>query len=268
MSLPWPNWTEDEWRENTGRKDLGLPPGEVITMPFADYVDFDDCVAKNSDKDDPKAYCGWLKHRIEGSAAPETPLSRHDMLLLLDWNESAHPRDEHGRFTDGASDTALMAEQIKSRREAKPNPEFHRAINEYTWSSGDMNAQLWKDPNNLSADARLIQDEILAQPPFEHPVVVYRGLDGAKKDWLDQLTPGTTITMNGFQSTTPADYTAKSFGNVVLRINATRGLVLDQVDKLRVQENEQELLLPHQSKFRVRGRHTDGKFTVVDVDQQ
>jgi len=35
-------------------------------MPFGDYKDFDDCVAKNSDKDDPKAYCTAIKKQIEG----------------------------------------------------------------------------------------------------------------------------------------------------------------------------------------------------------
>jgi len=34
-------------------------------MPFAGYKDFDDCVRKNSDKGDPKAYCGKIKHETE-----------------------------------------------------------------------------------------------------------------------------------------------------------------------------------------------------------
>lgn len=33
--------------------------------PFADYKDFDDCTSKNSDKDDPSAYCGRIKHETE-----------------------------------------------------------------------------------------------------------------------------------------------------------------------------------------------------------
>lgn len=37
-------------------------------MPFADYKDFDDCVRKNSDKDDPKAYCGKIKAAAEGES--------------------------------------------------------------------------------------------------------------------------------------------------------------------------------------------------------
>jgi len=34
-------------------------------MPFAGYEDFDDCVAKNSDKGDPKAYCGSIQAKVE-----------------------------------------------------------------------------------------------------------------------------------------------------------------------------------------------------------
>lgn len=33
--------------------------------PFADYKDFEDCTEQNSDKDNPEAYCGEIKHRTE-----------------------------------------------------------------------------------------------------------------------------------------------------------------------------------------------------------
>lgn len=35
-------------------------------MPFAGYDNFDDCVAKNRDKADPKAYCAEVMRRTEG----------------------------------------------------------------------------------------------------------------------------------------------------------------------------------------------------------
>lgn len=35
-------------------------------MPFGEYKDFDECVAKNSDKTNPAAYCGKIKAEIEG----------------------------------------------------------------------------------------------------------------------------------------------------------------------------------------------------------
>ena len=35
-------------------------------MPFAGYKDFDECVAKNRDKDDPKGYCATIQRKVEG----------------------------------------------------------------------------------------------------------------------------------------------------------------------------------------------------------
>jgi len=41
---------------------------EKLTLgePFAGYTDFADCVAKNQEKDNPEAYCGSIKHEVEG----------------------------------------------------------------------------------------------------------------------------------------------------------------------------------------------------------
>lgn len=36
-------------------------------MPMGQYKDFDDCLSKNKDKDNPEAYCGYIKHKIEDS---------------------------------------------------------------------------------------------------------------------------------------------------------------------------------------------------------
>jgi len=35
-------------------------------MPFGEYSSFADCVKKNRKKRDPEAYCGKIKHQIEG----------------------------------------------------------------------------------------------------------------------------------------------------------------------------------------------------------
>ena len=35
-------------------------------MPFGEYLDFEDCIAKNSDKNNPEAYCAEIKRQIEG----------------------------------------------------------------------------------------------------------------------------------------------------------------------------------------------------------
>lgn len=35
-------------------------------MPFAGYKDFADCVAKNQDKKNPKAYCAFIARKVHG----------------------------------------------------------------------------------------------------------------------------------------------------------------------------------------------------------
>lgn len=56
-----------------GRTFVGVQVGGPVTAsmrkggPFAGYDDFDDCVSKNQDADDPEAYCGSIKHKVEDS---------------------------------------------------------------------------------------------------------------------------------------------------------------------------------------------------------
>jgi hypothetical protein len=38
-------------------------------MPFGEYENFDDCLSKNSDKNDPSAYCGYIKNKVEEARA-------------------------------------------------------------------------------------------------------------------------------------------------------------------------------------------------------
>jgi len=45
-----------------------------IGEPMGDYTSFADCVAKNQDKDDPEAYCGSIKHKVEGETEEEPPV--------------------------------------------------------------------------------------------------------------------------------------------------------------------------------------------------
>jgi hypothetical protein len=40
-------------------------PTESVKEPFSDYTDFDDCVSKNSDKEDPAAYCKSIQQQTE-----------------------------------------------------------------------------------------------------------------------------------------------------------------------------------------------------------
>ena len=43
----------------------------IKTEPFAGYTDFADCVAKNSDKDNPEGYCSTIMRAVEGKTIEE-----------------------------------------------------------------------------------------------------------------------------------------------------------------------------------------------------
>lgn len=64
-------WSCKMWEEGTSVSEYtekstdDLIKAEYINKPFGGYTDFDACVAANKDKDDPKAYCGYIKHQVE-----------------------------------------------------------------------------------------------------------------------------------------------------------------------------------------------------------
>ncbi len=64
-------FTEDEAQSliERYRAEEEIYPRESMKKgaPFAGYKDFADCVAQHQDKDDPEAYCGKIKHQVEGS---------------------------------------------------------------------------------------------------------------------------------------------------------------------------------------------------------
>jgi len=65
-------------------------------MPFGPYADFDECVAKNSDKSSPEGFCAWLHHKILGTwpaglsadKYPEPFLTAYDAALVAQKSEA------------------------------------------------------------------------------------------------------------------------------------------------------------------------------------
>src|SRR5271157_2896266 len=53
-------------------------------MPMGEYTNFADCVSKNKSKDDPKAYCGYIKQQIEGGKKKEEVMDfpEHELFHL------------------------------------------------------------------------------------------------------------------------------------------------------------------------------------------
>ncbi len=55
-----------------------------MEIPFGEFKDFQDCVRKNKSKDDPNAYCGYIKHQIEGGKKKEEVMDfpEHELFHL------------------------------------------------------------------------------------------------------------------------------------------------------------------------------------------
>jgi hypothetical protein len=84
-------------------------------MPFANYKDFDDCVRKNSDKEDPKAYCGKIQAAAEGEVMGDFQV-RTTIRTRLD--ESAVFEEADGKMM--ATIRILKAGTSKNRRTYPP----------------------------------------------------------------------------------------------------------------------------------------------------
>lgn len=87
-----------------------IPPTEnatksVETKPFAGYANFEDCVAQNSDKENPQAYCAAIMQAVEGSPAEQEKKSLTICKISRVKIERAFSEDLtriQGRFTKEA----------------------------------------------------------------------------------------------------------------------------------------------------------------------
>lgn len=82
--------------------------------PFADYDDFDDCTSKNSEKDDPSAYCGEIKHRTEDKT------SRRKKQAWTGWGPAQENRG-HTRKAGWDWDNHLLAYTSNAPRQFECN---------------------------------------------------------------------------------------------------------------------------------------------------
>jgi len=69
----WETWVKDAWAGRGNAAPAGKEKEEkarsLEQLPFAGYKDFADCVRKNQDKGNPEAYCGAIKHQVEGTSS-------------------------------------------------------------------------------------------------------------------------------------------------------------------------------------------------------
>jgi len=93
------------------------------------------------------------------------------------------------------------------------------------------------------------------------PMMVQRGVKSGLGNKLRALKPGTTITEDGFMSTTTSTYTAKNFagldyggtGGVLMHINVPKGKKM-----IAGTESEKELIFPRGTQLKFIGRNENG----------
>ena len=64
--------------------EIRLPKMLKLGEPFANYDNFEDCVAKNPDKEDPEAYCADIKRKTEGETVKETMFNIYEQVKHVD----------------------------------------------------------------------------------------------------------------------------------------------------------------------------------------
>jgi len=88
-------------------------------MPIGKYKDFDDCVRKNRNKKNPKAYCGKIKHAVEGD---ELKITGREIISV---SEAEFSQDDTGRMF--ADLVLIKAGRAKNPRNYRPTA-LRRAV--------------------------------------------------------------------------------------------------------------------------------------------
>jgi hypothetical protein len=109
-----------------------------VSEPFADYADFDDCVAKNQDKGDPEAYCATIKRQVEGEA-----LRHPDFKKILDQFKQQLGEEQGGRRYQEWVDKLGLDESKSYLTNSQMREKF-------SWVRNHVDFRLWKE----DADAK------------------------------------------------------------------------------------------------------------------
>lgn len=192
-----------------------------------------------------------------------------------------HHDDQTGRpcSPDGGSDTALSHEKANSRLPDHSRPRLgdteRAAIRDYTSSYyKHVNTALRKGGSmghpQLAAIHEGLQRAFAATEPFPQPITVRRGLTFEDEKQLDTFLGAMkkakgkgTVRMPGYSSTTTDERHAFQ-GNVELVIAAKKGI---DARPFSIHADENELLLDHDSAFRVIGVKKDGKRWLIQMEQ-
>ena len=161
-------------------------------MPFGEYTDFDDCLAKNSDKEDPKAYCGYIKNQVEealkhkevkeaiSKAVEQDPNANEPEGLTTpdagDQNEeqvqdltSPQGSSKEADNDQASGDGELSpADPPQDQAEPEANPQDQAKPNQQNATEDDL-------PTRDDADYKAPEDEFKDEKRDEHQSLEYNG---------------------------------------------------------------------------------------------
>jgi hypothetical protein len=154
-------------------------------MPFGDYESFESCVAANSGKEDPEAYCGAIKERVEGEDALSQVEKKHAQRLELEEFEegdavswSWQGETVHGIVEEVNEDSATVSGQQITGDEGEPV----YVINEFDDAAGGFReSNVAKPESSLNesqrdlpdmTDENMLSDAELDDPCWENYTMV------------------------------------------------------------------------------------------------
>ena len=93
---------------------------KIEGKPFAGYDNFDDCVSKNQDKGNPKAYCADIMRKVEGKEENMIDKSREGLAMTKEENvektetKEVEKKEEKVEVKDYTKELTEISESLKS----------------------------------------------------------------------------------------------------------------------------------------------------------
>lgn len=176
-----------------------------------------------------------------------------------EFDETKHPRDEHGRWTDGTTSSLPERAHVEFT-ESNLNDAEQYAAELYSKSSGGVNASLRGQAKPFAVDTRggmkdsqiKDLDSAIAKGTITNDTTLYRGVSWP---FFSQLTEGTEFVDHGFLSTTQNRTVAENFGagRLVAQVRVPAGTHALYIPTYY----EDEFVLPRDMTFRVVNKHSD-----------
>jgi hypothetical protein len=176
----------------------------VKSTPFGEYESFEDCVAKNQDKEDPAAYCGTIKHAIEEGRRTPSSYYFFTESINLEGNVvsgvAIHPKliwhPESG--TDFKAKHDYLKEELKKAAESlkgKPFGEDHLRL---LPSPNIMTEGFWDEQQNGVAFKGTVSDDVAQRIRNKE----YKGLS-VEIDWKK---PGKYVMLEKTNGAAPRNF--------------------------------------------------------------